>query len=80
MVEASDSPRLNLATRTPVHNLEPYPSRPCGRTLQRLPPGAYTVYCDNCDESHFKPHGLNADELIEFSESAAAEVLSESRL
>ena len=50
---------------------------PCGRTIARLPPGAYTVYCDNCGESHFKPHALNTDELIEFPESTSAEVLSE---
>jgi LSD1 subclass zinc finger protein len=36
---------------------------PCGRTLQRLPPGAYTVSCDSCGESHFKPHPLSTDEL-----------------
>jgi hypothetical protein len=50
---------------------------PCGQTLQRLPAGAYTVYCDNCGESHFKPHTLNTDELIEFPESTSAEVLAE---
>jgi hypothetical protein len=50
---------------------------PCGRTTQRLPPGAYTVYCDSCGESHFKPQPLNTDDLIEFPESISAQVLAE---
>ena len=52
---------------------------PCGRTTHQLPPGAYTVYGDNCSESHFKPHPLHTDELIEFPESISAKVLAESR-
>src|SRR5207248_2000174 len=50
---------------------------PCGPTAQRLPPGAYTVYCDSCGESHFKPQPLNTDDLIEFPESVSAQVLAE---
>jgi hypothetical protein len=49
----------------------------CGRTAQRLEPGAYTVYCDNCGEHHFKPHPLHTDDLIEFPESVSARVLEE---
>lgn len=50
---------------------------PCGRTTSQLAPGAYTVYCDNCGESHFKPHPLHTDELIEFPESISSRVLRE---
>lgn len=49
----------------------------CGRTTARLPAGAYTVFCDNCGESHFKPHPLHTDELIEFPESISSRVLGE---
>ncbi len=49
----------------------------CGRTAHRLLPGAYTIYCDNCGEFHFKPHPLHTDDLIEFPESVSANVLAE---
>ncbi len=49
----------------------------CGRTAHRLEPGAYTVYCDNCGEHHFKPHPLHTDDLIEFPEGVSARVLAE---
>ncbi len=49
----------------------------CGQTFHRLQPGAYMVYLDNCGESHFKPHPIQTDELIEFPESVSARVLAE---
>jgi hypothetical protein len=49
----------------------------CGRTAPRLLPGAYMVYLDNCGESHFRPHPLHTDDLIEFPESLSARVLAE---
>jgi hypothetical protein len=49
----------------------------CGRTVYRLPPGAYTVLVDNCGESHYKPHPLHTDELIEFPGDVSSEVLTE---
>jgi len=49
----------------------------CGRTVGRLPAGAYTPFLDNCGESHFKPHQLHTDDLIEFPETVSARVLDE---
>lgn len=49
----------------------------CGRTTHQLPPGAYSVYLDNCGENHFKPHPLHTDDLIEFPASVSAKVLDE---
>lgn len=49
----------------------------CGRPYTKLPPGAYTLFLDNCGESHFKPHPLQTDDLIEFPESVSARVLDE---
>jgi hypothetical protein len=49
----------------------------CGRTIHRLQPGAYTVYLDNCGESHFKPHPIQTDELIDFPNSLSNRVLAE---
>ena len=49
----------------------------CGRTVHQLQPGAYSVYLDNCGESHFKPQPLHTDDLIEFPESVSARVLGE---
>src|SRR6476661_1919125 len=49
----------------------------CGRTAHQLLPGAYSLYCDNCGDSHFKPHPLHTDDLVEFPETVSASVLSE---
>jgi SpoVK/Ycf46/Vps4 family AAA+-type ATPase len=49
----------------------------CGRTAHQLLPGAYTLFLDNCGESHFKPHPLHTDDLIEFPESVSSRVLDE---
>ena len=49
----------------------------CGRTVSQLQAGAYTVSCDNCGESHFKPHPLHTDDLIEFPQSVSTNVLTE---
>jgi len=49
----------------------------CGRTTRQLPPGAYTLSLDNCSESHFKPHSLHTDDLIEFPESVSSNILAE---
>jgi hypothetical protein len=49
----------------------------CGKTARQLQPGAYTLFLDNCGESHFKPHPLHTDDLIEFPESISASVLAE---
>jgi SpoVK/Ycf46/Vps4 family AAA+-type ATPase len=49
----------------------------CGRTDRQLPAGAYMIHLDNCGESHFKPHPLHTDDLIEFPQSVSANVLSE---
>ena len=49
----------------------------CGRTARQIPPGAYEISVDNCGESHFKPHPLHTDDLIEFPESVSAVVLDE---
>lgn len=49
----------------------------CGRTVHQLQAGAYTVFCDNCGEPHFKPHPLHTDDLIEFPDSVSSGVLAE---
>jgi SpoVK/Ycf46/Vps4 family AAA+-type ATPase len=49
----------------------------CGRTTDRLPPGAYACRLDNCGNPFFQPRDLRIDELIEFGDSLPARVLDE---
>jgi SpoVK/Ycf46/Vps4 family AAA+-type ATPase len=47
----------------------------CGRTTERLPPGAYSCFVDYCGTVHFRPRDLQADDYIEFEDSLASRVL-----
>src|SRR4051794_1530206 len=49
----------------------------CGRTLPRLPAGAYGVALDNCGNAHFTARNLQSDDVIDFADSRAAKVLEE---
>jgi SpoVK/Ycf46/Vps4 family AAA+-type ATPase len=49
----------------------------CGRTMPRLPAGAYSVALDNCNNAHFTTRNLQSDDVIDFPDSLAARVLEE---
>jgi hypothetical protein len=49
----------------------------CGRTTAELPPGAYTVYTDNCGNPRFDGRDVQSDELIHFPDSLPAKVQGE---
>jgi hypothetical protein len=49
----------------------------CGRTLPRLPAGAYTCSVDYTGQVFFNPRQLQADDIIDFPDSLAAKVLDE---
>jgi AAA+ superfamily predicted ATPase len=49
----------------------------CGRTVAKLPAGAYTGLLDNCGNAHFEMRNLQVDDLIDFPDSLAARVLRE---
>jgi hypothetical protein len=49
----------------------------CGRTMKRLPPGAFTVSLDCDDRPTFEARQLLADDLIDFPGSLPGKVLQE---
>src|SRR5215472_7916318 len=49
----------------------------CGRTVARLPAGAYTCAMDNCGNPHFQARDLQLDELVDFQGSLPARILDE---
>src|SRR5262245_43197727 len=49
----------------------------CGRTLPRLPAGAFTCAVDYQGQAYFNPRRLQADDIIDFPDSLAARVLDE---
>jgi ATPase family associated with various cellular activities (AAA) len=49
----------------------------CGRTAATLPAGAYTIWVDNCGNPIYQARDLQADAMIEFPNSLAANVLDE---
>jgi hypothetical protein len=49
----------------------------CGRTVGQLPPGAYSVWLDNCGNANFQARDLQVDELIDFADSLPARILTE---
>jgi hypothetical protein len=51
----------------------------CGRTVEELPAGAYTVHLDNCGNPNYVARDLQTDELIHFTDSLPAKVQNEIR-
>jgi len=49
----------------------------CGRTMPRLPPGAYTVGVDYNGNAVFTSRALQADDIIDFDDSLGHKVLEE---
>jgi hypothetical protein len=49
----------------------------CGRTIQQLPPGAYSCAVDNCWNALLQFRELNVDELIDFPGSLPNQILDE---
>jgi hypothetical protein len=51
--------------------------RVCGRTVERLPPGAYTATVDGYGKAVFQHRALQLDELVDFPGSLPAQILDE---
>src|SRR5436305_11702487 len=49
----------------------------CGRTVERLPAGAYTCSVDHCGNHHLTAKELHVDDLIDFPGSLPSLVLHE---
>lgn len=70
-LEEADGPALQFTISGPGQY------QICGRTLHRLPAGAYTCLVDNCWNPIFQVRDLQVDELIDFSDSLPSRILHE---